>query len=170
MRVAQSVLWPEVSPATVPAMATYVDEHQRKGLVRIWIDDDFEVAASPDAVFALLSDIDGWPSWTSGLKAIKHGPKPLVPGGSFTMVLAPALYLPCKLYTVARERIEWGGDLLGSVIRHRFEITPAGAGRTRVRHVEYATNLLAVLTFAAEKGIHAHDSKWSRTIQKRFGA
>jgi hypothetical protein len=150
-------------------MPTYVDETARKGLVRTWIDDSFEVEAGADTLYALLSDIDGWPSWTPGLTAIKRKPgAALTPGGGFTMVLAPGLRLPCKLYTREPGRIEWGGDLLGSVIRHRFELTALSPTRTRVKHVEYATNLLAVLTLPAEKGIYAHDKRWSKAIQKRF--
>ncbi|MFM2416236.1 MAG: Polyketide cyclase / dehydrase and lipid transport [Pseudomonadota bacterium] len=149
-------------------MVTYLDERHHKGLVRIWFDETREVDTSASELFALLGDLDAWPSWTPGLKAIKRKPGPIVPGTHFTMVLAPAIALPCKLYVSEPGRVEWGGDFLGSVIRHRFELTALSPTRTRLRHVEYATNLLAFFTLAVERVIHAHDLRWTRAIEKRF--
>jgi hypothetical protein len=54
------------------------------------------------------------------------------------------------------------------VIRHRFELAPLGASRTSLRHVEYATNFLALLTLPAEKSIEGHDRRWSNAIRARF--
>lgn len=149
-----------------------MDETTAKGFRRIWIDYTVEVDASESELSALLSDIDAWPSWTPGLRAIKRKPDGAIGVGTrFTMVLdmkGLGLPLPCQLFVKEPRRIEWGGGGLGSVIRHRFELTPIGAARTSLRHVEYATNLLALLTLPAEKGIHAHDRRWSNAIRARF--
>jgi|GEM_PF-249385 len=150
-----------------------LDETTAKGFKRIWIDYTVEVDASEAELGALLSDIDAWPRWTPGLKAIKRKPSGEFPVGTrFTMVLEmkglPGLPLPCQLFVKEPRRIEWGGGGLGSIIRHRFELTPLGASRTSLRHVEYATNLLALVTLPAEKAIHGHDRRWSNAIRARF--
>ncbi|MFT3921170.1 MAG: SRPBCC family protein [Myxococcales bacterium] len=150
-----------------------LDETTAKGFKRIWIDYTVEVDASEAELSALLSDIDHWPSWTPGLKAIKRKSNgDFGVGTHFVMVLEvkglPGLPLPCELFVKEPRRIEWGGGALGSVIRHRFELTSLGPTRTSLRHVEYATNLLALVTLPAEKGIHGHDRRWSNAIRARF--
>jgi hypothetical protein len=145
------------------------DETTAKGFKRIWIDYTVEVETSESELSTLLSDIDGWPTWTPGLRAIKRKTSgEFSVGTRFTMVLDPGLPLPCQLYGKEPRRLEWGGGALGSVIRHRFELAPLGPNRTSLRHVEYATNLLALLTLPIEKGIHGHDRRWSNAIRARF--
>lgn len=135
---------------------------------RVWIDETVEIKTNASTLFALLKDFDGWPSWTRGLKAIQRNKdEPLVPGTRFTMVFG-ALRLPCQVYEYGPERLEWGGGLPGSIVRHSFEITPIDGGRCRLRHQEYATGVLALLTLPLEKAIYAHDHRWTTTICERF--
>lgn len=145
------------------------------GFRRTWIDHTSELAASAETVFALLRDIDGWPSWTPGLVAIRRKDQgPIKVGTSFTMVLkagsAPKTPLPCKVLKLAPLYIEWGGGFPGSMIQHRFEITPSSGLRCKVRHVEYATGLLALLTLPIERLAYRHDLAWSRAIERRFAS
>lgn len=138
-----------------------------------WIDLETEVATDADTLYALLADIDGWPAWTPGLRAIRRrGSAPLRPGSRFVMVLEVpvigGLPLPCELYEATPRRLEWGGGLPGSVIRHSLEITPVDAGRCRLRHVEYATGLLALLTRPVARHTRAYDERWSAAIAARF--
>lgn len=138
-----------------------------------WIDLETEVATDAATLYALLADIDGWPAWTPGLRAIRRrGQGPFVPGTRFVMVLAApvigGLPLPCELYENTPQRLEWGGGIPGSVIRHSLEITPAGPGRARLRHVEYATGLLALLTRPVARHTRAYDLRWSDAIAARF--
>jgi hypothetical protein len=144
-------------------------------LHRDWIDLTLEIDTNPDALFALLSDLDGWQGWTPGLVAIwRNKKKEVAVGTHFAMVLAfPVLrriVLPCQVYVWRPDRLEWGGGFLGARVRHRFELERLPDGRTRLRHVEYATGLLALLFRPFEAFAHRHDRTWSETIQTRFAA
>jgi len=142
-------------------------------LRRDWIDLSVDVEASPHELFALLSDLDGWQAWTPGLLAIwRNTRKPVAVGSRFAMVLAfPVLQrvvLPCQVYAWRADCLEWGGGPTWSGVRHRFELTPLSDGRTRLRHVEYATGLLGLLFRPFEAFAHRHDRTWSETIHARF--
>jgi hypothetical protein len=152
------------------------DETSARGFRRIWIDHTADVAVSQSELYTLLSDLDNWPSWTPGLKAIRRKREtPLTPGARFMMVLEAQglpfdLYLPCQLFISEPGWIEWGGGAVGSAIRHRFELTPLAPNKTRLRHVEYATNLLALITLPGERMAYAHDKRWSDAIVARFAS
>ncbi len=140
---------------------------------RTWIDHTCQLDASLDTVSALLRDVDGWPDWSPGVVAItrKDSGPPTV-GSKFSLrVQMPgsrAMSLPCKVYQWDRERLEWGGGMPGSVIRHSMELTSTGEHGCSLRHVEYATNLLALFCLLTEKSAYAHDRKWSDAIEARF--
>lgn len=140
---------------------------------RTWIDHTCDVHASAETLYALLSDVDGWPSWTPGLREIKRGTRGFVgPGARFTMVLDHprfgALKLPIVMYENQPLRMVWGGGGFGSIIRHSFELTAISTNRTRLHNVEYATGFLALLAFPLERFAYDHDFRWSETIRTRF--
>ncbi|MFT3857491.1 MAG: hypothetical protein QM742_08345 [Aquabacterium sp.] len=142
----------------------------------IWIDHTNVIETDRDTLYALLCDIDRWPQWTPGLKAIwRFGgrDKGLATPGTFFMMsievpVLKRLFLPCVMYRNGVDRIEWGGGAMGSTIRHYMELTPAGPGRTRLRHVEGATGLLALAGWPAAGFAHMHDLRWSKAIEARF--
>lgn len=139
---------------------------------RTWIDHTIDIEASSESIMAALTDIDAWARWTPGLTEVKRRPGPLALGQKFTMLIKPAsfhppLHVACKLLQLTPTYIEWGGDLLGSVVRHSFEVTSLGAGRTRVRQYEYATGLLALLARVAEPGIHKHNLRWQNALRDK---
>lgn len=145
---------------------------ESNGSRRLWIDHVSELGASAETVATLLRDIDGWPAWTPGLKAIRRKAGPLRVGTSFLMVLqmagTPTAYLPCKVVRLEPNFIEWGGGFLGGYIRHSFALEAIAAGRCRLRHVEYATGWLGFLTRPIEGIAHRHDKAWSLAIERRF--
>ena len=106
-----------------------------------------------------------------------RGPAPLVRltffilFASFLMVLdgpGPGLPLPCVMYEHTPQHLEWGGGGLGSCIRHSMQLTPLGPSRTRLRHREYATGLLALATWPLREAAAGHDRRWSEAIVARF--
>lgn len=140
---------------------------------RTWIDLELEVATDADTLYRLLADIGRWPEWTPGLRAIKglRG-GPVQAGSRFVMVMegpGPGLPLPCVVYENAPRRLEWGGGGLGSCIRHSMELQALGPGRCRLRHREYATGLLAIVSWPFARFAAAHDRRWSEAIAARFG-
>jgi hypothetical protein len=56
------------------------------------------------------------------------------------------------------------------VVRHRFELSELSPTRTRVRQLEYATNVMAVLARVAERGIYRHDLRWQEALGARLAA
>lgn len=142
---------------------------------RVWIDTTMHLDAPFDDVQAKLEDIRAWPEWTPGMRKLRiSADEPVHHGSSFWMLLSmkplPALWVPSVVFHLRRGHIEWGGGGLGSVIRHRFEITEVAPGRTAVRHVEYATNVLAWVLRPFEKAFRAHDQRWTAAIAEHFGA
>lgn len=142
---------------------------------RLWIDLAVELDASPMEIHALLADLDRWPTWVPGLRALRRfGRKPLRVGSRFGMLLSmpplPTFWVPCQLCTSRPDCIEWGGRGPWAAIRHRFELTPLPSGRTRVRHVEYSTNWLALILIPFEGVFRRHDERWTNALTAHFAA
>lgn len=142
---------------------------------RLWIDEMIEVDADPMAIHALMIDVDRWPTWVPGLRALRRvGTKPLRVDSRFGMLLSmpplPTFWVPCQLYVNRPDFIEWGGRGPWSAIRHRFELTPLPSGKTRIRHVEYATNLLALILIPFEGIFRRHDERWTKALAAHFAA
>ena len=140
---------------------------------RTWIDYTVEVDTGRAALFELLRDIQGWPAFTPGLRRIKAlGRGPIDVGSRFNMVIKipgyPVIVFPCKVYELNQNRMEWGGGGWGSVIRHGFEMEALDEERTRLRHFEYATGLLALFCLPFEKAAYRYDRGWSEAIRQRF--
>ncbi len=147
---------------------------EKQGFRRTWIDESVEIDADREQLFELLRNIDGWPDVVPGLQRIlRPGSGPVGVGTRFVMVLkmnprTPPIFLPCKVYELGPDRMEWGGGGFGSVIRHYIELEPLADGRTRMRQVEYATGLLALLTLPVEKAANRFDQGWFKGIRERF--
>jgi hypothetical protein len=141
---------------------------------RTWLDRTSELNASTDTVCTLLGDIDAWPIWTPRLKAVqRERSEALRVGTRFVMVIDAGvlpLRFDCTMFVLERDYIEWGVSALGSHVKHRFEVASSGAARCRVRHVEYATGLLAAVTFPFEKLGHAFDLAWSEALEAKYAS
>lgn len=140
---------------------------------RLWIDETVEVNASPETIHALLLDQERWTTWVPGLRSLRRvGRKPLGVDSRFWMLLAmpplPAFWVPSQFFVVRPDFIEWGGRGLGSSIRHRFELTATADGRTQVRHVEYATNVLALVLIPFAGTFRRHDERWTRALAAHY--
>ncbi|MDO9173414.1 MAG: hypothetical protein Q7V62_01335 [Actinomycetota bacterium] len=140
---------------------------------RLWIDETVEVDAEPTAIHALLIDIDRWPTWVPGLRSLRRvRTKPLRADRRFGMLLSmpplPTFWVPCQLYVSRPDFIEWGGHGPRAAIRHRFELTPLPSGKTRVRHVEYSTNWLALILIPLEGVFRRHDERWTKALAAHF--
>jgi hypothetical protein len=143
--------------------------------VRTWIDRRSVLDAPFPEVWAILTDVGGWPGWTPGLRAIRRRPGPLTPGVTrfwmhLEMAPLPPLLVPCQLEVLDEHCIAWGGGIGGARIAHRFEFRGFADGRSAVRHVEQATGLLAHALRPLESVFAAHDHRWSDAIEARFGS
>jgi ribosome-associated toxin RatA of RatAB toxin-antitoxin module len=95
-----------------------------------------EIAASPEAVFAVASDLERYPEWQDFLQRVTvterdtDGRPVLVEAEADAKVTALRLVL--RATRSEPTRVGWhseGGDL--KAISGAFELTPAGDGRTR---------------------------------------
>jgi uncharacterized protein YndB with AHSA1/START domain len=140
------------------------------GYRRTWIDHSSDIPASVRDVYELLADIDRWPSWVPGVAAVHRKERGRIAvGDRFTMLVKPAAWhpplpIPCRVLRVEPTHIEWGGGLPGSEVRHSFALTELAPKKTRVRQIEYATNVLAVLARVAEPGIYKHNLRMQNAL------
>jgi uncharacterized protein YndB with AHSA1/START domain len=96
--------------------------------------ESIQIAATPGRIWALLSDVAGWPRWNSGIERIEiHGP--FAAGTAFTMKVPDADAFTSRLLDV-RENISFVDETMLDdtrvVVRH--EISPVSTGMTRVTY------------------------------------
>jgi hypothetical protein len=91
-----------------------------------------ETAAPAAAVWAILADAEGWPTWNPGLsKAFLNGP--LAPGVSGEVILANGMQRKFDVYQVHDSTFfSYGGTMPGARQEFLQRIEPLGDGRTRV--------------------------------------
>ena len=89
--------------------------------------DQIVIDASPQQVWAILTDIDAWPAWQPGVsKAELLGA--LQPGSVFRW-RAQGLGITSTLQDVEpARRISWTGEMIGTHAKHVWTLTPQGTG------------------------------------------
>jgi uncharacterized protein YndB with AHSA1/START domain len=91
-----------------------------------------ETAASPEAVWRILSDVAAWPSWNPGYTAASLD-GPLVTGSTGSVTLANGWERQMVVYEVEPGTFfAYGGDIPGGRQRFLQRVERLGAGRTRV--------------------------------------
>ena len=129
------------------------------------------VKASPDSVFALLTDIDRYPEWRSGLKSVERLPaaggktrfREKSSDGDLTFVIERA-ESPRQLVTrIDDPSLPFGGTWT-------FDLAPAEGGRTTVRITEDGKIFNPVFRFASRfiLGYDATLKRYLSDIAKRF--
>jgi hypothetical protein len=107
---------------------------------------EIEIAAPPERVWEVLTDLKGWDDWNPFIKAAgrpEAGTRLLVeitPPGLSTMKFSPTV-----LVAEAPRRFEWLGRVLFPGLfdgHHAFHLEPAGEGRTLLKHFETFRGLL----------------------------
>jgi len=91
-----------------------------------------ETTATPEAVWAVVADIDGWPSWNPGYAAA-HLDGPLTPGGSGTIKLPNGMQRSFTLFEATPlAALVIGGKVPGATQRFIHRIEPLSSGGSRV--------------------------------------
>ncbi len=86
---------------------------------------EIEVAASPEIVWAVLSDIDNWPSWNPDVKQASLAGS-LAPGVQFRWKAGPAT-ITSTIQSVEPPRvIAWTGKTFGINAVHVYRLEPQG--------------------------------------------
>jgi uncharacterized protein YndB with AHSA1/START domain len=98
-----------------------------------------DIAATPDRVWAVMSDIEKWHEWTPSVKGItRRDQGPLRPG-SRAWVRQPKF--PPALWTVTEvgERsFTWVSRAPGMVVTARHDVTPIGTGARATLSLNFA--------------------------------
>src|SRR5580698_10223084 len=88
---------------------------------------EMAIDAEPKTVWAVLIDVEGWPSWNSAVKFASMA-GPLAEGTSFRWK-ASSLTISSVFQEVDPPRIlGWSGQTLGIPALHEFRIDPAPHG------------------------------------------
>ncbi len=108
---------------------------------------EIEIDATPEQVWAILTDFAAYPAWNPFIKYIRGIPKPgtqlevrIQPSGAKGMTFRPSV-----LIADAGRELRWlGRFLLPSVFdgEHRFEIEPLASGKVRFRQSEQFSGML----------------------------
>ncbi len=86
-----------------------------------------QVAASPDAVWAVLTDIERWPDWNPDVKSASFEGE-LVPGSTFRWKAGPGTIVSTLRHVDPSREIAWTGKTMGisAVHVHRLELQEGG--------------------------------------------
>jgi uncharacterized protein YndB with AHSA1/START domain len=101
---------------------------------------EIQIAASPETVWEVISEIAAWPSWNTDVKSMKlEGP--VAPGSTFRWKSgSSSLVSTLKVVDPPRE-IAWTGVTMGIHAVHVFRFEPSDGG-TRARSAESFRGLI----------------------------
>lgn len=132
-----------------------------------------EIAATPDRVWAVLADLDAYPSWNPFVPAVLEGRAEA--GSSLLFRIRP---LGALASATVRARIAcvepnvelaWEGELAGPLLtfRHGFRLVPLQGGRTYVDHHERFEGLLSPAMVAAIPLLRRSYRRWDTALRDR---
>lgn len=96
-----------------------------------------EVAAEPDAVWALVADASRRPGWMTELRRVDAPPGPVEEGDRFvgeSSILFHDFVGASEVTAANAGKLLVEEVVIGARFVSRWEVTPAGPGRTTVRH------------------------------------
>ncbi len=130
-----------------------------------------EVAAPASEVFALLADVERWPSWCTGIQSARRlGRGPLRVGSSILYVprFVP-IPIAARVLGFERDRVfSWGLRTPIASMIHGFSVEPIDERTCVVRQSEFAEDLLAIAARPLRRAIHAFDRAWSADLERHF--
>jgi hypothetical protein len=111
------------------------------------IQTSIQIQATPQQVWNILTDFDGYPDWNPFVQSLKGNVKPgehisvhIAPPGQKGMTIKPTV-----LAFEPQQKLEWLGHLLFPGIfdgAHRFELIDHGNGTTTLVHSERFKGIL----------------------------
>ena len=110
---------------------------------------EITIDEEPEAVFARLADLEGWPRWMprSFVLSSSFPARPLQVGDRIKVKILGGPPTPLEVSVFEPPRaLAWTGGKRGLLrAEHRFTLEPLEGGRTRVRSIETWTGSLAPL-------------------------
>ncbi|MDN3357142.1 SRPBCC family protein [Actinomadura sp. DC4] len=113
--------------------------------MRYQIENDID--AAPEAVWAVLADVERWPEWTKSMISVRRLEDGPFGSGSKARVRQPRL--PAATYTVTEyepgRAFDWAAKSPGVTVTGGHYVDPRGDGRATVRLTVDLTGFLAPL-------------------------
>jgi hypothetical protein len=105
------------------------------------------IAATPEAIWAVLTDAPGYPTWGSGVTSVEGS---IAPGAKITVrsEAAPGRAFPVKVTTFEAPRVMvWSGGMPLGLFRgvRTFRLEPQGATTRFTMREEYTGPLLSLI-------------------------
>ena len=150
-------------PARVARMSFRID----------FYDETVELDARPEAIGALLEDVEGWPSWSRGVtRGFRKGSRTdwrvgLMIGFVPKFLGLVPIQAPVIEYE-ANRRMYWGVKNPLATMVHGFSIESIGPDRSRVRHSEYAEGALGIGARPLRATIEKFDRDWTEDLVAYF--
>ncbi len=101
---------------------------------------EIQIAATPETVWAVMSDLSGWPAWNSDVKSMAVD-GPIAPGSTFRWKAGSASLVSTLQVADAPREIGWTGKTMGINAVHMFRFEPVDGG-TRARSAESFRGLI----------------------------
>jgi uncharacterized protein YndB with AHSA1/START domain len=87
--------------------------------------DEIEVAASPESVWDVLTDLESWPRWNPDVKSMSMQDG-LAPGSVFRWKAGPGTITSTIQEVEPPLRLAWTGTTFGIKARHVYRLEPRG--------------------------------------------
>jgi uncharacterized protein YndB with AHSA1/START domain len=88
---------------------------------------EIQIAAPPETVWAVLSDLSAWPTWNSGVRSMSFEGR-LEPGSRFRWKSGAASLVSTLQTVEAPHEIGWTGQTMGIHAVHVFHFEPMDGG------------------------------------------
>jgi len=101
---------------------------------------EIQIAAPPETVWAVITDLSGWPAWNSDVKSMAVD-GPIAPGSTFRWKAGSASLVSTLQVVEAPREIGWTGKTMGIHAVHVFRFEPVDGG-TLARSAESFRGLI----------------------------
>lgn len=129
----------------------------------ITVDLNADIAASPQKIWRLLSEIDQWPTWNKNIKSA-HMLGQFRSGESFVWDVNGTT-ISSKLRLVDREKgLAWTGHALGLQAAHVWTIEQLSENKARIRVRESMAGFPASLFYSSPE-LKAADQEWLSALK-----
>lgn len=134
---------------------------------------EIDIDAPPDRVWAILSDLDRYPTWNP---LVVHAFGPLRPGERLRVTVRAGRtmkFTPEVVVADPGRELRWRGVLLGSSLfsgEHYFRIEPRGEGVRFVHGEQFSGWLVPVLRRSLERDARPAFERMNRALKERAEA
>ncbi|AUG78807.1 hypothetical protein CFP65_4040 [Kitasatospora sp. MMS16-BH015] len=151
-----------------PSLATLDRDYARAGRVDsaapVQARHQVAVAAPPGQVFALITDVAGWPRWFPAVEGVELSPGPLRPGSEFRWRNGKNRIRSTVATLIPGQEISWTGVCSGARAVRRHLLTETADGGTLLTVEESMSGLLLTLFYDSDR-LQRATGAWLEALQ-----